>query len=152
MSSIHAQVTSSNSDLKSCVQWDYSSCAFPRPHWLRQTSIFNSEWWGVTLPQPWMGKTIHYCTSIAALTEAVAAEMSWAGLKNSGKLYLESIALHSLCEAMTSWQSITLLHAHKICTITMFWIDVKKGTFCGTQVYIISPKQKKMTEKSSHNK
>lgn len=46
---IHSQVTSANPDLKSCVQFDHSGCAFPQPHWLSQTSIFNSEWRGVML-------------------------------------------------------------------------------------------------------
>lgn len=87
-SHIHAQITSSNSDLESCLQFDHSSCAFPLPR--SQVSIFNS------------GLGLHFLSLEWArpLTTVPVSPHWWRLLqlrcaRKSGKCVLKSFAPHS---------------------------------------------------------
>lgn len=117
MSSVHAQVTPSSSGLKFSLQFDDSSCAFPLPHWLSWTSIFNPEWWGGYTPTTLNGQDPSWLHQYHSTDRGCC---SW----NAPGCFLKKIVENCSWRAMlhmhmtlTLWDNVHVFYMHKHRTI-----------------------------------
>lgn len=89
MSHIHSQVTSSNSQLESCVcSLTTAAEHFQSVECLNLTLNGGGLCWDYT-SQPWMGKTTHHCTSITTAMKAAATEMHQYDIIQVGEILKE---------------------------------------------------------------